>query len=58
MLFVDCQFHDYVRHTLIMEDLLRNPGFHHVIEKSLKFLSNEDIVEIARTLLTIQDSTS
>ena len=26
-----------------MEDLLRNPGFHHIVEKSLKLLSNEDI---------------
>ena len=26
-----------------MEDLLRNPGFHHIVEKSLKLLSNKDI---------------
>ena len=29
--------------THIMEDLLRNPGLQHIIEKSLKLLSNENI---------------
>ena len=29
--------------TNSMEDLLRNPGLQHIVEKSLKFLSHEDI---------------